>query len=253
MLLDQIAVMEEALVAMRVHHLGDGGVGGRRRPRRAAAIAAADSRVEQVVIVTPDKDLGQCVRGTRVVQLRPAQGRDRRRGRSAGQVRGRAGEHRRLPRAGGRLGRRVPRPARVGREERGHRAGPVRHHRRDPGVVRATGACPACAVRRSWPAHCTSRWPTRCCSARIATVATRRARGRGRRLAVARPHRRVRRRSRPGWARPSWLARAERLAEQPAEPCGVPGGRRAAPAGCGDGQVICGTRVVPLKAAAFRS
>jgi 5'-3' exonuclease len=34
----------------------------------AAAIAARDSRVERVVICTPDKDLAQCVRGTRVVQ-----------------------------------------------------------------------------------------------------------------------------------------------------------------------------------------
>ena len=35
----------------------------------AAAKAAEDPRVEQVVICTPDKDLAQCVRGTRVVQL----------------------------------------------------------------------------------------------------------------------------------------------------------------------------------------
>ncbi len=35
----------------------------------AAAVAAADPEVEQVVICTPDKDLGQCVEGTRVVQL----------------------------------------------------------------------------------------------------------------------------------------------------------------------------------------
>jgi 5'-3' exonuclease len=34
----------------------------------AAARAAADPRVEQVVICTPDKDLAQCVRGSRVVQ-----------------------------------------------------------------------------------------------------------------------------------------------------------------------------------------
>ena len=34
----------------------------------AAAQAAADDRVDQVVIATPDKDLGQCVRGTRVIQ-----------------------------------------------------------------------------------------------------------------------------------------------------------------------------------------
>jgi 5'-3' exonuclease len=35
----------------------------------AAAVAAADPRVGQVVICTPDKDLAQCVRGARVVQL----------------------------------------------------------------------------------------------------------------------------------------------------------------------------------------
>ncbi len=36
----------------------------------AGAVAAArDSRVEQVIICTPDKDLGQCVSGTRIVQL----------------------------------------------------------------------------------------------------------------------------------------------------------------------------------------
>jgi 5'-3' exonuclease len=36
----------------------------------AAAVAAArDARVEHVIICTPDKDLAQCVRGTRIVQL----------------------------------------------------------------------------------------------------------------------------------------------------------------------------------------
>ena len=40
----------------------------------AAAVAAADPTVERVVICTPDKDLGQCVVGTRVVQM------DRRKG-----------------------------------------------------------------------------------------------------------------------------------------------------------------------------
>jgi len=35
----------------------------------AAAMAAADTRVTQVVVCTPDKDLAQCVRGARVVQL----------------------------------------------------------------------------------------------------------------------------------------------------------------------------------------
>jgi 5'-3' exonuclease len=36
----------------------------------AGAVAAArDARVEQVIICSPDKDLAQCVRGTRIVQL----------------------------------------------------------------------------------------------------------------------------------------------------------------------------------------
>jgi 5'-3' exonuclease len=36
----------------------------------AAAVAASrDARVERVIICTPDKDLAQCVRGTRIVQL----------------------------------------------------------------------------------------------------------------------------------------------------------------------------------------
>jgi len=35
----------------------------------AAALAIKDPRVEQVVICTPDKDLAQCVQGSRVVQL----------------------------------------------------------------------------------------------------------------------------------------------------------------------------------------
>ena len=67
-LLDQIPIMEEALVACgfttwpMVEWEADDALGA------AAAVAAADRRVEQVLIVTPDKDLGQCVRGTRVVQ-----------------------------------------------------------------------------------------------------------------------------------------------------------------------------------------
>ena len=35
----------------------------------AAAAAAGDARVDRVIICTPDKDLAQCVRGERVVQL----------------------------------------------------------------------------------------------------------------------------------------------------------------------------------------
>ena len=67
-LLDQIPVMEEARVACgfttwaMVEWEADDALAA------AAAVADADPRVEQVLIVTPDKDLGQCVRGTRVVQ-----------------------------------------------------------------------------------------------------------------------------------------------------------------------------------------
>jgi 5'-3' exonuclease len=35
----------------------------------AAVAAASDARVDHVIICTPDKDLAQCVRGTRIVQL----------------------------------------------------------------------------------------------------------------------------------------------------------------------------------------
>src|SRR6266481_9976053 len=35
----------------------------------AAMTAARDARVEHVIICTPDKDLAQCVRGTRIVQM----------------------------------------------------------------------------------------------------------------------------------------------------------------------------------------
>jgi 5'-3' exonuclease len=68
-LLMQTPVLEDALVAMgvvtwaMVEHEADDALGA------AAKVAAADPRVEQVLIVTPDKDLGQCVTGTRVVQF----------------------------------------------------------------------------------------------------------------------------------------------------------------------------------------
>ena len=73
-LLTQIPLMEEALVSAgfttwpMIEYEADDALGA------AAAVADADPRVTQVMIVTPDKDLGQCVRGTRVVQY------DRRKG-----------------------------------------------------------------------------------------------------------------------------------------------------------------------------
>src|SRR3954468_15775428 len=68
-LLSQFPLLEEALVAAGVvvwpmveFEADDALAAG-------AAIAARDPRVERVVICTPDKDLAQCVEGTRIVQL----------------------------------------------------------------------------------------------------------------------------------------------------------------------------------------
>jgi 5'-3' exonuclease len=67
-LLAQLPVVEDALDAMgvtvwpMVEHEADDALAA------AALVAARDERVEKVVIVTPDKDLGQCVRDSRVVQ-----------------------------------------------------------------------------------------------------------------------------------------------------------------------------------------
>ena len=68
-LLSQFPVLEEALEAMgvvvwpMVYFEADDALAS------AAASAAKDERVQQVLICTPDKDLAQCVVGTRVVQL----------------------------------------------------------------------------------------------------------------------------------------------------------------------------------------
>jgi 5'-3' exonuclease len=73
-LLAQFPLLEEALAALglavfpMVDLEADDGLAS------AAAVATDDERVVQVVICTPDKDLGQCVVGDRVVQL------DRRKG-----------------------------------------------------------------------------------------------------------------------------------------------------------------------------
>ena len=68
-LLAQFPLLEEALRALgiavwpMVEHEADDALAA------AAAAAARDPRVERVIICTPDKDLAQCVRGTRVVQM----------------------------------------------------------------------------------------------------------------------------------------------------------------------------------------
>jgi 5'-3' exonuclease len=68
-LLSQFPILEEALAAMgvvvwpMVEFEADDALAS------AAAKAAKDDRIRQVFICTPDKDLSQCVSGTRVVQL----------------------------------------------------------------------------------------------------------------------------------------------------------------------------------------
>jgi 5'-3' exonuclease len=66
---DQFPLVEEALAALGVTVWGMLDVEADDALATAAARAAADPSVERVVICTPDKDLAQCVVGTRVVQL----------------------------------------------------------------------------------------------------------------------------------------------------------------------------------------
>jgi 5'-3' exonuclease len=68
-LLAQFPLLEEAMIALgiatwpMIEFEADDALAA------AAALAARDPRVARVLICTPDKDLAQCVRGTRVVQM----------------------------------------------------------------------------------------------------------------------------------------------------------------------------------------
>jgi 5'-3' exonuclease len=73
-LLSQFPLFEEGLTALGVTVFAMVEFEADDAMAAAAAIAAEDPAVDQVLICTPDKDLGQCVRGTRVVQF------DRRKG-----------------------------------------------------------------------------------------------------------------------------------------------------------------------------
>ena len=69
LLYGQFAPLEEALDALGVVVWAMVDFEADDALAAAAAMAAADPRVAQVVVCTPDKDLAQCVRGERVVQL----------------------------------------------------------------------------------------------------------------------------------------------------------------------------------------
>ena len=68
-LLSQFQLLEDALVALGVATWPMVEFEADDALAAAAATAANDPRVERVHICTPDKDLAQCVRGTRVVQV----------------------------------------------------------------------------------------------------------------------------------------------------------------------------------------
>jgi 5'-3' exonuclease len=68
-LLAQFPLLEEALRALGVPVWAMIEFEADDALASAAAIAERDPRVDRVIICTPDKDLAQCVRGTRVVQL----------------------------------------------------------------------------------------------------------------------------------------------------------------------------------------
>jgi 5'-3' exonuclease len=68
-LLSQFPVLEQALETMGVKVWPEVYFEADDALASAAANAAKDARVRQVLICTPDKDLSQCVVGTRVVQL----------------------------------------------------------------------------------------------------------------------------------------------------------------------------------------
>jgi 5'-3' exonuclease len=68
-LLEQIPILEDALRAMGVTVWAMEKYEADDALASAAAVACEDRTVHKVLILTPDKDLGQCVQGKRVVQF----------------------------------------------------------------------------------------------------------------------------------------------------------------------------------------
>jgi 5'-3' exonuclease len=68
-LLAQFPLLEEALASMGIVVWPMVELEADDALAAAAVAAARDTRVERVIICTPDKDLAQCVHGTRIVQL----------------------------------------------------------------------------------------------------------------------------------------------------------------------------------------
>ena len=138
-LLSQFPLLEDALAAFgvvvwpMVEYEADDALAA------AAVKAAADPRVTQVRICTPDKDLSQCVSGTRIVQEDRLRRDHSRRSRRDREVRRAAGVDSRLPRAGRRFVGRLSGTAGVGREVGGGGAGEVQAPRTDSGGLADLG------------------------------------------------------------------------------------------------------------------
>ena len=150
LLLAQFGLLEVALDAMGVTVWPMVALEADDALASAAAVARRGPDVAQVVICTPDKDLGQCVVGTRVVQM------DRRKGvviDEAG-VRAKFGvgpasipDYLALV---GRQRRRLPRPAGMGCQDHRGGAGPVRAPRSHSGRARPVGRARS-GASPAWP------------------------------------------------------------------------------------------------------
>ena len=131
-LLAQFHPLEEALAAMGVVVWPMIELEADDALASAAHLASKDKKVEKVAIWTPDKDLAQCVRGTRVVQI---DGR-RKTIRDAAGIREKFGvrstAHSGPARARGRCGRRLPRHPWDRRQDRRPAFEPLRSDRKLP-------------------------------------------------------------------------------------------------------------------------
>ena len=131
---------------------------GRARGRRRARLGGADrlgrpTAVEKVCIWTPDKDLAQCVRGDRVVQVDRRSQKIRNADGSAREVRGGARADSRFSRARRRQRGRLSGHPRDWAGHRGAAAQSIRRHRR-----LSRRRCSASAATR----RCSSRSSRRC-------------------------------------------------------------------------------------------